>query len=207
MRGVAGVQDLLGLTIAAVPLGGRRPYPACGTPRSADRAGPQLHARWRTQRPTTRPREPLDELLRGVLPFVVAHDQVNLPRIALRPKLRRSGEEVADGVICAQPRVTVSPRWTRPVRRTSPYTPTWTSLWRAAVRRIPLSLGRSPCGSVVYDAARAVVGDLEHDVVADPKFSPHPFALHELGVIVLGTHDDVGSEAPDLEAALRVELS
>jgi len=36
-----------------------------------------------------------------------------------------------------------------PARRTSPYTPTWTSLWRAAVRRIPLSFGRSPCGSVV----------------------------------------------------------
>ena len=36
MRGVAGVQDLLGLTIAAVPLGGRSRYPACGTPRSAD---------------------------------------------------------------------------------------------------------------------------------------------------------------------------
>jgi len=34
------------------------------------------------------------------------------------------------------------------------------------------------CG---HDAARAVVGDLEHDVVADPKFSPHPLALHELG--------------------------
>ena len=32
-------------------------------------------------------------------------------------------------------------------------------------------------------------------------------ALHELGVIVVGTHDDVGSEAPDFEAALRVELS
>jgi len=60
------------------------------------------------------------------------------------------------------------------------------------------------CG---HDAARTVVGDLEHDVVADPKFSPHPAGLHELGVIVLGTHDDVGPEAPDLEAALRVELS
>src|SRR6476620_1256066 len=60
------------------------------------------------------------------------------------------------------------------------------------------------CG---HDAARAVAGDLEHDVVADPKFSPHPAGLHELGVIVLGTHGDVGPEAPDLEAALRVELS
>jgi len=60
------------------------------------------------------------------------------------------------------------------------------------------------CG---HDAARTVVGDREHDVVADPKFSPHPSGLHELGVIVLGTHDDVGPEAPDLEAALRVELS
>jgi hypothetical protein len=29
----------------------------------------------------------------------------------------------------------------------------------------------------------------------------------ELGVIVLGTHHDVGSEASDLERVLRVELS
>src|SRR3954462_3991064 len=53
------------------------------------------------------------------------------------------------------------------------------------------------CG---HDAERAVVGDRELDVVADPKFSLHPAGLHELGVIVLGTHGDVGSEAPDLEA-------
>ena len=108
---------------------------------------------------------------------------------------------MADGAICAQPRVTVSPRWTLPVRRTSPCT------WRAAVRRIPSVLREIALRKCGHDAARAAVGDLEHDVVADPKFSPHPAALHELGVIVLGTHDDVGPEAPDLEAALRVELS
>ena len=71
----------------------------------------------------------------------------------------------------------------------------------------PAVLGEISLRKCGHDAARTVVGDLEHDVVADPKFSPHPLALHELGVIVLGTHDDVGPEAPDLEAALRVELS
>src|SRR6187551_2256343 len=74
-----------------------------------------------------------------------------------------------------------------------------TSLWRAALRRIPLSLGRSPLRKCGHDAARAVVGDREYDVVADPKFSPHPLALDELGVVVLGEHDDVGPEAPDLK--------
>src|SRR5207237_7424404 len=70
----------------------------------------------------------------------------------------------------------------------------------AVLREISLRKGR-------HDAARAVVGDLEGDVVADPKFLPDPFAFHELGVIVEGAHDDVGPEAPDLEAALRVQLA
>jgi len=58
-----------------------------------------------------------------------------------------------------------------------------------------------------HDAARAVVRDLEHDLLADPKFSPDPLTLHELDVIVVGTHNDVGPEAPDLEAALRIQLT
>src|SRR6478735_1255002 len=102
---------------------------------------------------------------------------------------------------CAQPRVTVSPRWTLPVRRTSPYTPTWISLWRAAVRRIPLSLGRSPCGSVVM-TQRGQWSVISSSTSSPIRSSRATLALHELGVIVVGTHDDVGSEAPDFEAAL-----
>ena len=71
----------------------------------------------------------------------------------------------------------------------------------------PAVLGQMSLRKCGHDAARAVVGDREYDVVADPKFSPHPLALHELGVVVLGTHDDVGPEAPDLKLALRVERS
>jgi len=71
----------------------------------------------------------------------------------------------------------------------------------------PAVLGEISLRKGGHDAARAVVGDLEFDVVADPKFSLHPAGLHELGVIVVGTHGDVGPESPDLEAALRVELS
>jgi hypothetical protein len=67
----------------------------------------------------------------------------------------------------------------------------------------PAVLGQISLRKCGHDAARKVVGDREHDVVADPKFSPHPAALHEPGVVVLGTHDDVGPEAPDLELALH----
>ena len=103
-------------------------------------------------------------------------------------------KKVADGAICAQPRVTVSPRWTLPVRRTSPYTPTWTSLWRAAVRRIPLSFGRSLCGSVVRRRRRS-------EVLSPPSWSPRT-RRHRCR-----DARRFGPEAPDLEAALRVELS
>ena len=38
----------------------------------------------------------------------------------------------------------------------------------------PAVLGEISLRKCGHDAARAVVGDREHDVVADPKFSPHP---------------------------------
>jgi len=58
----------------------------------------------------------------------------------------------------------------------------------------PAVLGEISVRKCGHDAARAVIGDLEHDVVADPKCSLHPAGLHELGVIVVGTHGDVGPE-------------
>jgi len=101
----------------------------------------------------------------------------------------------------------VSPRWTLPARRTSAYTPTCNFVVACRFAQDPAVLGQMSLRKCAHDAARAVVGDREYDVVADPKFSPHPLALHELGVVVLGTHDDVGPEAPDLKLALRVERS
>ncbi len=101
----------------------------------------------------------------------------------------------------------MSPRWTLPARRTSAYTPTCNFVVACRFAQDPAVLGQISLRKCGHDAARAVVGDREYDVVADPKFSPHPLALDELGVVVLGTHDDVGPEAPDLKLALRVERS
>src|SRR5213592_1246948 len=50
--------------------------------------------------------------------------------------------------VWAQVSVTGSPRRMVPPLTTEAYTPTFTALCWAAVRRIPGSLGRSPCGSV-----------------------------------------------------------
>jgi hypothetical protein len=48
-----------------------------------------------------------------------------------------------------QVRVTASPRRMVPPLSTDAYTPTFTALCWAAVRRIPESLGRSSCGRVI----------------------------------------------------------
>ena len=101
----------------------------------------------------------------------------------------------------------MSPRWTLPARRTSAIHADVNFVVACRCAQDPVVLGQISLRKCGHDAARAVVGDREHDVVADPKFSPHPRALHELGGVMLGTHDDVGPKAPDLELALRVELS
>jgi hypothetical protein len=55
-----------------------------------------------------------------------------------------------------------------------------------------------------HDAAWAVVGDLDDDIVTDPKLSPHPVALDERCVTLVGLHDDIGTETPDLEPSAMV---
>ena len=102
-----------------------------------------------------------------------------------------------------QVRVTGSPRLMLPAVSTEAYTPTLTALRRAAVRRISGSLGRSPCGRVIMTQG-AGCGDGKADVAADRRGVPDPVVLGEALVVRPGRHDDVGAEAPGLEAPLRV---
>jgi hypothetical protein len=54
---------------------------------------------------------------------VLVHPPTKVCRLR-RLHVQQTSSADVDGAICAQPRVTVSPRWTLPARRTSAYTPT-----------------------------------------------------------------------------------
>jgi hypothetical protein len=92
-----------------------------------------------------------------------------------------------------------------PPLATEAYTPAFTALCCAAVRRIPESLGRSPCGNVIMTQRGAGFSDGQADVAADRDGAADPVVFREAGIVVLRRHDDVGAEAPDFEAAVWVQ--
>ena len=100
--------------------------------------------------------------------------------------------------------VTKSPRWTFPPLITEAYTPTFTALWWAAVRRIPESFGRSPCGSVVITHRE------QCSVISRRTSSPSATVLADPAVLDepqlrSGRDDDVRPETPNLETAVRIQ--
>jgi hypothetical protein len=92
-----------------------------------------------------------------------------------------------------------------PPLATEARTPAFTALCCAAVRRIPESLGRSPCGNVIMTQRGAGFSDGQADVAADRDGAADPVVFREAGIVVLRRHDDVGAEAPDFEAAVWVQ--
>ena len=65
-------------------------------------------------------------------------------------------------------------------------------------------LGQVPLRQGDHDAAGAGFSDGKADVAADRHGVPDPAVLSEALVVRAGRHDDVGAEAPRLEAPLRV---
>jgi hypothetical protein len=88
---------------------------------------------------------------------------------------------------------------------TEAHTPAFTALCCAAVRRIPESLGRSPCGNVIMTQRGAGFSDGQADVAADRDGAADPVVFREARLFAAGGYDDVGAEAPDFEAAVWVQ--
>src|SRR5215213_11945101 len=78
---------------------------------------------------------------------------------------------------------TKSPRRTIPPCSTDAYTPAWTWLYFATVRKMPKSLGRSPCGRVII--THLVQGAMTLNTISSPTVSflpTHEFSIKSFSI-------------------------